>query len=130
MPGLFDPSTSPGPQKSAAVMFKDIHDVARPNPAETFAAPNTQPQPSPVAMAAIQRGAVLVGGGSGAHAGEATDTPLRPVDSVPVPMARDAFNVDQYSESGTDMNEDPSYSRTSDVPVRRPPAVTPQEEVE
>jgi hypothetical protein len=111
-----DPGFAPGPQKSRSAAFvKDLHDSYGVNDLDSvaFAA---EPPLNPVAAAAIARGAVHVGGMTGAHFGESTDESLTPAQSVPV-LDRPAFNVNQRSETENNPVLDNSLSHGSDVPV-------------
>jgi hypothetical protein len=86
-------STSPGPQRSVAgMMTKDVHDRYPMNPPDVGRG-SIPPNHAAGVMQAISAGAAAIGGGAGGSAGETPDDEFpKPIDSVPLPAPRYAFN--------------------------------------
>jgi hypothetical protein len=96
IPTPANPSTSPGPQRSVAGMVrKDVHDRSAMNPPDVGRG-SIPPNHAPGVMQAISAGAAAIGGGAGGSAGDSpADEFPKPIDSVPLPAPRYAFNSDQ-----------------------------------
>jgi hypothetical protein len=88
-----DPGTSPGPQRSVSTaMRKDVHDRYPTNPPDVGRG-SIPPNHAAGVMQAISAGAAAIGGGAGGSAGESpVDEFPKPIESVPVPPSRPAFN--------------------------------------